>query len=85
MTHPHKLFAAAILTFALAAAAPADGIIYGGFMPTPTPTPAAPTEPTGGCGGGEMPPPDPSGEELRATDIAIESALRVLGQMFLLY
>ena len=85
MTHLRKLFAAAILTFILAAAAPADGIIYGGFMPTPTPTPAVPTATTSGCAGEEITAPDPSGEELTATDIAIEGALSVLGQMFLLY
>jgi hypothetical protein len=84
MTHLRKLFAAAVLTFALAGATMADdGIIYGGFMPTPTPTPIV--TPSSFAGDETPAAATPSSDEVTATDIAIESALRVLGEMFLLY
>jgi hypothetical protein len=84
MAHLRNFFAAAVLTFVLAGATLADdGIIYGGYAPTPTPTPAIRTNSLSG----DDPPaaPAPSGDEVTATDIAIESALRILGEMFLLY
>jgi hypothetical protein len=85
MTHLSNFFAAAVLSFVLAGATLAnDGIIYGGFMPTPTPTPVVRT--TSAVGGDDspvvVPPPN---DEVTATDIAIESVLRILGEMFLLY
>ncbi|HEX8160886.1 MAG TPA: hypothetical protein VF538_03240 [Pyrinomonadaceae bacterium] len=85
MTQLRNFCAAAVLTLVFAGATPADdGIIYGGIVPTPTPkivvrtndtdeddTPAAPT---------------PSSGEATAANIAVESVMRVLGEMwFLLY
>jgi hypothetical protein len=84
MAHLRNFFAAAALTFVLAGATLADdGIIYGGFMPTPTPTPVVKTNIT--SGEISLAPGAPSSDEVTATDIAIESALRVLAEMLLLY
>ena len=82
MIHLRKLLIATVLTFVLAGAAPAeDGIIYGGLMPNPSPTPAAPRSVTGD----EPTPGESPDEEMTTTEIVIQSALRVLGDMLLLY
>jgi hypothetical protein len=86
MAHLRNFFAAATLTFVLAGATLADdGIIYGGYnpKPTPTPTPLAQLTDTGVA---DLPAAaEPSSNEVTATEIAIESVLRVFGDMFLLY
>jgi hypothetical protein len=85
MTYLRNFFAAAVLTFVLAGATLADdGIIYGGYMPTPMPTPT-PAVRTSSMSNEEPPAAAPSGNDVTATDIVIESTLRVLGAMFLLY
>ena len=83
MTHLRNFFAATVLTFILAGAALADdGIIYGGFMPTPTPTPVAQMS---NSSAGDLPVATaPPSDEVTVTDIAIESVLRVLGGLSLL-
>ena len=85
MTQLRNFCAAAALTLALAGATLADdGIIYGGIVPTPTPKTVVLTNDTGED---DTPPAStPSSEEVTATNIAIESVARVLGEMwFLLY
>ena len=82
-----RIFAAALLTSALAFSALADdGIMHGDRIPTPTPTPLAPVS-SFGVEDSTAPAAtaSPSGEEVTATDIAIQCALSVLGEMFLLY
>ena len=82
MTHLRNFFAATVLTLTLAGATLADdGIIYGGFAATPTPTPVAMMSNSGGGPGTIAPPSD----EVTVTDIAIESVLRVLGGLLLLH
>ncbi|MFN2480624.1 MAG: hypothetical protein ABR554_03955 [Pyrinomonadaceae bacterium] len=75
-----RLLAAALLTSAFAFAAHADGIIHGDRIPTPTPTPSS-------FDGDYSPAPDtaPSGDEVTVSDITMEYALSVFGEMFLLY
>jgi hypothetical protein len=87
MTQLRNFFAAAVLTFVLAGAALADdGIIYGGYIPAPTPTPKALVYKIDDGGDDTPDAAPPSGAESSATNIAIESAVRVLGEMlFLLY
>jgi hypothetical protein len=82
MAHFRNFFAAAVMTFVLAGATLAgDGIIYGGYgTPTPTPTPLAPMS---NFVVGDTPAAPPPSDEVTATDIAIESVLRVLGGLLL--
>jgi hypothetical protein len=80
-----RIFATAVLTSVFAFAALADdGIMHGDRQPTPTPTPYIPMS-VNTAGDESLAAAAPSSDEPTATDIAIECALRVLGEMFLLY
>jgi hypothetical protein len=79
-----RIFAAALLTSVFAFTALAtDGIMHGDVVPKPTPTPYVPTSVNAAAD--ETITIAPSGNEVTATDIAIECALRVLGETLLLY
>jgi hypothetical protein len=84
MKRIRRIFTAFLLTsvFALTALA-TDGIMHGDVVPKPTPTPYAPTSVD--AAGDETTTIAPSENEVTATDIAIECALRVLGETLLLY
>jgi hypothetical protein len=79
-----RIFAAAVLISVFAFHALAiDGIMHGDLIPKPTPTPYVPASVNDA--GDETTTIAPSGNEVTATDIAIECALRVLGETCLLY
>ena len=79
-----RILAAALLTSVFAFAALADdGIMHGDRLPTPTPTPFSQMSTT--ASEADTTAAAPSGDDVTATDVAMECALHVLCQMFLLY